>query len=215
MNPAELHQWDSDRPYGSGQASRVTRIPQRTLTTGGRGRTLLGVVDEEEPRRVRPLTPAARQQWIPLDHPDYPGVSAVQLETIGGRLTVTGVQVQRSQGVRADDLKVPVERLEAALAAQFRSDRERVSRKLTAAWESTRQAPTRRELRVRTPKGGRYPDQFYAAVAALYMRLVAAGEQPTPAIAEANDLPETTVHRWIREARRRGFLPPGQRGRAG
>jgi len=28
-------------------------------------------------------------------------------------------------------------------------------------------------------------------------------------------VPVTTAHRWVKEARRRGFLPPGQKGRRG
>ena len=29
------------------------------------------------------------------------------------------------------------------------------------------------------------------------------------------DVPVTTAHRWVKEARRRGFLPPGRKGRRG
>jgi transposase len=39
---------------------------------------------------------------------------------------------------------------------------------------------------------------------------------PAQTIAEANGVPVTTVHRWIREARRRGSLPPARgKGQAG
>jgi len=34
-------------------------------------------------------------------------------------------------------------------------------------------------------------------------------------LAEANGVPVSTVHRWVKEARRRGFLPPGRPGRSG
>lgn len=66
------------------------------------------------------------------------------------------------------------------------------------------------------PAGRPYPDDFYRQVAELYAALVAAGRQPAPVIAEANGVPATTVHRWVRVARERGFLGPAAgRGRAG
>jgi hypothetical protein len=58
---------------------------------------------------------------------------------------------------------------------------------------------------------------FYEAVATAYRWLVVIKESRRPAldIAEANGVPVTTAHRWIAEARRRGILEPGVRGRAG
>src|SRR6266511_2308763 len=35
------------------------------------------------------------------------------------------------------------------------------------------------------------------------------------AIAAVNGVPVSSVHGWVKEARRRGFLPPGQKGRRG
>jgi hypothetical protein len=65
------------------------------------------------------------------------------------------------------------------------------------------------------PKRRPYGDDFYRDVAALYEELVAAGEAYGPAIADANAVMLTQVHRWVREARRRGFLPEGTRGKVG
>jgi hypothetical protein len=65
-------------------------------------------------------------------------------------------------------------------------------------------------------EGGRYPDGFYDDVAAAYRRAVSRRKAPAQMIAEANDVPVTTVHRWIREARRRGSLAPSRgKGQAG
>lgn len=62
----------------------------------------------------------------------------------------------------------------------------------------------------------RKPDAFYIKVAAAYTWLFDEGSRrPAQDLAEANGVPATTAHRWIREARRRGFLPPGETGRAG
>jgi hypothetical protein len=57
-------------------------------------------------------------------------------------------------------------------------------------------------------------EQFYRLVAMAYKQY-AQDRPPAPAIAEEAGVPVTTVHRWVREARRRGFLPPGVRGRVG
>lgn len=52
------------------------------------------------------------------------------------------------------------------------------------------------------------PDAFYRHVARLHTALRAAGERgPAKAIAEANRVPVSTVHRWMKEARRRGVMP--------
>ena len=34
-------------------------------------------------------------------------------------------------------------------------------------------------------------------------------------LARTHGVPVTTAHRWVKEARRRGFLPPGSPGKAG
>jgi hypothetical protein len=59
------------------------------------------------------------------------------------------------------------------------------------------------------------PDGHAEAVATAYADHVAAGRQPGLAIAEESGVPVATARGWIREARRRGKLPKGRRGRAG
>jgi hypothetical protein len=63
--------------------------------------------------------------------------------------------------------------------------------------------------------GGRYPDSFYKIVADRYSGLQTLGEPAARTIADANGVPVTTVNRWVKEARARGFLPPGRRGKTG
>jgi len=77
--------------------------------------------------------------------------------------------------------------------------------------------PSKPPLRFNIPQGRRKPDAFYERVARAYMWLSTWGKSRAPAaqIAEVNRVPVTTVHRWIKEARRRGLLPPGEAGRAG
>jgi len=54
----------------------------------------------------------------------------------------------------------------------------------------------------------RKPDDFYARVADAYAWLASRGASPARDLAEKNGVPVTTVHRWVKEARARGLLPP-------
>ncbi len=59
-------------------------------------------------------------------------------------------------------------------------------------------------------------DDFYRQVAGVYQQLAQQTRAVAPAIADANGVANvSTVHRWIKEARARGFLPPGQVGKVG
>jgi hypothetical protein len=77
-------------------------------------------------------------------------------------------------------------------------------------WEHEDESPP---LRLTVPAERRKPDSFYADAADRYLWLASQGRRPATALADANGVPVTTVHRWIKEARQRGILPPGQRGR--
>jgi len=68
-----------------------------------------------------------------------------------------------------------------------------------------------RNLRLRVPEGQPKPDSFYREVARLYGEVALNTSQPAVAIAEANSVPISRVHGWIKEARRRGLLAPGER----
>jgi hypothetical protein len=68
-------------------------------------------------------------------------------------------------------------------------------------------------LRVRIPEGRNRPDDFYRQVADLFTYLATISSRPATDLAEANGVPTTTVHGWVKEARRRGILPAGERTR--
>jgi hypothetical protein len=72
----------------------------------------------------------------------------------------------------------------------------------------------RGSILLNVPPGAK-PDRFYQRLAALYSSLALRSNRPAVLLAERNGVPVTTVHRWVKEARRRGFLPPGQKGRRG
>ena len=62
---------------------------------------------------------------------------------------------------------------------------------------------------------GTDPDAFSRTVADAYNAAVRETSAPAKALADEAGVPRTTVHRWIREARQRGHLPPARKGRAG
>lgn len=78
-------------------------------------------------------------------------------------------------------------------------------------WAEKRQ---RRPLRRPT---GVDPEGFSRRVAEAYNDVIrtTATAAPAKVLAEEASVPVVTVHRWIADARRRGFLPPARKGRAG
>jgi hypothetical protein len=74
---------------------------------------------------------------------------------------------------------------------------------------------SRRRVRPEQTSGRGRPDSFYDAVAAAYRDLARRSSRPAAELAETHGVPVTTAHRWIKEARRRGFLAPGRPGKAG
>jgi hypothetical protein len=59
------------------------------------------------------------------------------------------------------------------------------------------------------------PDIFYSEVADVYLDLAQASHRPASDLAAQHGVPVSTAHRWVKEARRRGFLPPGRPGKTG
>ena len=83
-------------------------------------------------------------------------------------------------------------------------------------WETTE--PTRAVPRTHRPGVARSrgrPDVFYREVADVYLDLAQASHRPASDIAAQHGVPVSTAHRWVKEARRRGFLPPGRPGKTG
>jgi transposase-like protein len=52
----------------------------------------------------------------------------------------------------------------------------------------------------------RFPVDFFEQVARAYNELAAISSSPAVRLAAANDVPPSTAHRWIKEARRRGLV---------
>lgn len=66
-----------------------------------------------------------------------------------------------------------------------------------------------------TRPDGTDPEAFSQRVAEAYNAAIMSTSTPAKMLAEEAGVPVTTVHRWIREARQRGALPPARKGRAG
>jgi transposase-like protein len=61
----------------------------------------------------------------------------------------------------------------------------------------------------------RFPADFFEQVACAYGKLAETSNTPIVQLAWANDIPPSTAHRWIEEARRRGLLGPRDANRRG
>jgi transposase-like protein len=61
----------------------------------------------------------------------------------------------------------------------------------------------------------RFPVDFFEQVACVYIRLAAISSSPIVQLARANDVPPSTAHRWVKEARRLGLLGPREADRHG
>lgn len=73
--------------------------------------------------------------------------------------------------------------------------------------------PPELDATLTVPPAKPYGDDFYRAVAETYRRLAPWHRSPANLIAEDNNVPVTTAHRWIKVARDREFLEPGRRGK--
>jgi hypothetical protein len=62
---------------------------------------------------------------------------------------------------------------------------------------------------------GSDPDAFYEQVAEAYRDVIQTTPKVAKVLADEAGVPVGTVHRWVMEARRRGFLPAARQGRAG
>lgn len=85
---------------------------------------------------------------------------------------------------------------------------------LTVTVKERSAAMLRRSALFNAPPGPK-PDDFYEKVAIAYERLSVRSNRPAVEIAEAVEVPLTTVHRWVKRARQLGYLPPGRKGRRG
>jgi hypothetical protein len=125
-------------------------------------------------------------------------------EADDGRVHVVALHIEGI--VSAEVLRtIPIGRIEALANAVLHPQA------ANQGWRAVARLPD--ELLLGSKRGR--PDEFYATVASTYRHLVTATARPVAELADANEVPRTTAHRWVKEARRRGMLPPGRPGKAG
>jgi hypothetical protein len=144
-------------------------------------------------------------------HPAIPGEVRLKFaERPDGRLVVADFSMSvppEEGGVSSWHLhQLPVARLEAA--ANSPTTRETLRRKIAV---TARFGVPRSKLKLVIPEGRKYDDRFYRRVADAFAALDLQSRRPVQELADINDVPVSTISRWIREARARGFLGPGQR----
>jgi hypothetical protein len=165
------------------------------------------------------------------DEPPLAGTVQVRVAVgAGGRLVLTGLRIEGTPS--AELLRaIPVGRIEAAANAQLaaveadRGAKAVIRTRVTplappvaedVGWEMVE--PALAVMRAAPVGAGRSrgrPDLFYRDVADAYLTLAQASPRPAGDLADRHGVPVTTAHRWVKEARRRGFLPPGRPGTSG
>lgn len=140
-----------------------------------------------------------------------------------GRFFFAQVLVEDPAGVGARIMRdLPLGRIQAALANPAKA--EAIAELVRTPGPGPAEIPyeyedfgvqRRRQRRdapavIAVPEGTRKPDSFYVDVAVAFSELAGRSKQPAGELAEANAVPVTTVHRWVKEARRRGLMAPAR-----
>lgn len=176
----------------------VPRVLAKFEERGGRGvlTALLLVGDQLDSTTLRQI-PVGRIESA-VNHPQY-GFSRGIVEELDP-------EVERSLAERGHVFP-EFREIDKALAS-FLSKRPEPVPGVKVTYKRKARKPLRRP-------DGTDPEGFYRQVAEAYNSAVMEGPAPAKALAEEAGVPVTTVHRWIREARQRGHLPPARKGRAG
>lgn len=169
--------------------------------------------------------------WLRVRWPDRSYSVMVQTEEEGGRRVVRELVI-RDQRIDSNTLKtLPIGWIESLVNSpdprEKIAEQDRHGSKLglvlteldllidamaSAPAEAFSAGPPREPL---TRPDGTDPNLFYRSVAEAYTDVLRRTSAIAPVLAEEAGVPVATVHRWIGEARRRGFLPPARKGRAG
>ena len=165
--------------------------------------------------------------WIAWTLPSFHEVD-IKVSLEGGRYVVTGLRISADPGrsIAAADLRaVPLGRFEQIVNGpevrrllEATGERRRVPVLLAVTPDLEDDAAEVTSevladvLHVEVPAGRGRPDSFYVAVAEAFAKASQIVRAPAKRMAEANDVPVTTVHAWLKEAKRRGVMAPDRRG---
>jgi hypothetical protein len=157
--------------------------------------------------RLRTVKQGGRDWWR-WRHDELPLTVDLRADVVAGRWTIVEMRIVGAKtGVQATHLReVPLGELEADIAATMSSTYPRTYPRRYGLVD-----PFDFALPERVP----YPAEFFSAIADAYRWLSARGMAPGPALSEHFEVPLSTAHGWIKQARRRGLLPPGRKGKTG
>ncbi len=170
-------------------------------------------------KSTRVVWEQAGDGWLRYRHPDVPLNVYVRPVELPDRLVIGELRVADDKGVSAGALKLL--RLAPIEAALNREGVRQIAQAAISGDGAAKILPRATvikksyDLRIKPGPGGKYPDRFYREVAGFYMARLEEGNNPAPELAEATGKPIATVRRWVAEARVRGYLPKGRRGKAG
>lgn len=183
----------------------------------------------------------AENIWWSLGLPGGGGVNmrATMSDGPGSTWVITDVYVHAPEITATMLQNIPVSKLDLLMNLIGNFDADTIGEAANESWKQSVLAnpdnePSLAELRGRaadapaslpepavaerprlTRPDGTDPDSFYALVAAAYREYAPQTRAPALKIAEEAGVPVGTVRGWIREARRRGKLPAGTRGKVG
>ncbi|MGW6263404.1 hypothetical protein [Streptomyces sp. NPDC055085] len=147
-----------------------------------------------------------------LDSATLKAIPVARIESLLNTRSVGAALLMRQMGMTEDrpkwlsSYRAEFKQVDDALASYFSSEPQPSAPSATGS-------PSRREPLTRPD--GTDPESFYRKVAEAYNDAVRETSAPAKVLAEEAGVPPATVHRWIAESRRRGFLPPARKGRAG
>lgn len=163
---------------------------------------------------------------------DLPVPIGVRFVEQGGRFGVGAIHIEAPGGVTGDllraiptgtlelfanspDIAVELRRLADEAPAVERDTTRWLSAVLPARITQPVETPPRHpSARVQVPTHTqKRPDHFYRELAQTFTEVARWSSAPAQEIATASGVPVTTVHRWVKEARRRGLLGRARRTR--
>ena len=185
-----------------------------------------------QPKGAESRIMIGRGGWILYDDPELGAEVRLQLSfDEDGEIEIVALLVQAASGLDGTLLReIPLGSIVARIRAsqaylwvkwarRREGEEEEASRRLRelddmapptsreAVAEAVEFAALARLLKQHAGRAKR-PDEFYALVAQVFTRLSANSRRPAKDMASNFRLPESTVHRWVKEARRRGLFTP-------
>lgn len=168
------------------------------------------------------------QRWSTYLLGEDVGVGVRVAEDGGGGFAITGLYVTAGQIDSSTLRKIPLGRWVSQISTNVGLERAlrqllpnapqpekfaELDQMFAAARRSRARIPKASRRPALTRPDGSDPDGFYRAVAGAYREYAGQTKAAGARIADEANVPVTTAHRWVREARRRGFLPPGRQGK--